>query len=354
MRRALGPMSLSLVLAAALGGGLAAHADAGRPSLHWQHSPVRSHQELRGLDAVSAKTAWVSGDKGGVWLTDDGGSSWKNVAPPHSHGLLFRDIEATDARHALLLAVGEKSKSRIYRTTDAGATWTKTFVNHAPTAFYDCMAMWPGGRDGLAVSDPVFGHFRVIRTHDGGRHWKVVDPAGMPHSMDTEFGFAASGTCLVTAGKHRAWIASGGSSSRVFRTTDGGTTWKVRNSTIPPADAGGTFGLAFRSIKHGLAVGGDYTKPGLGVDASAYTTDGGLTWTNGGDLSGYRSGVAWVPGADRLAIAVGTSGSDVSYDGGKGWTRFGGGYDSVQCVRGGVCWAAGADGHVARATGLTR
>ena len=38
---------------------------------------------------------------------------------------------------------------------------------------------------------------------------------------------------------------------------------------------------------------------------------------------GYRSGVDWVPGALLMAIAVGTSGSDVTYDGGRSWTTFG-------------------------------
>lgn len=101
-------------------------------------------------------------------------------------------------------------------------------------------------------------------------------------------------------------------------------------------------------------MGGDYTKPKNGVDASAFSRDGGRSWRNGGDLGGYRSGVDWVPGTRSMAIAVGTSGSDVSYDGGRGWTTFGPGFDSVQCVRGGVCWASGANGRVARATGLTR
>ena len=40
----------------------------------------------------------------------------------------------------------------------------------------------------------------------------------------------------------------------------------------------------------GLAVGGDFTAPTAGADASAYSSDHGETWTNGGDLTGYRSG----------------------------------------------------------------
>ena len=353
MRLTLGIGSLSLALATALATHTPAEATVHPtrlPALSWQVTTVGSDQELRGLAPVSSRAAWVSGDKGGVWRTTDGGASWQDVAPPDSDGLLFRDVEATDSHHALLLAIGPGDGSRIYRTTDGGATWDTTFVNDDPNAFYDCMAMWPGGRDGLAMSDPPDGRFRIIRTHDAGRTWSVVDNAGMPDAVPGEFGFAASGTCLVTAGARDAFLASGGSASRIFRSHDRGTMWSVVDSTIPPvADAGGTFGLAFRNPLEGLAVGGDFTTPDNGVRASSYTQDSGRTWTAGGDLGGYRSGVDWVSGARRTAIAVGTSGSDVTVDGGRSWsavTSGGDGFDSVQCVPGGVCWASGADGRV--------
>lgn len=163
-----------------------------------------------------------------------------------------------------------------------------------------------------------------------------------------EFGFAASGTCLVTAGHRQAWIASGGAASRVFRTTNRGRTWTAQDSTIPGSAAGGTFGLSFRTTRHGLAVGGDFTKPKKGARASAFTTDGGRSWTGGGGLGGYRSGVDWVGRSSRWAIAVGTSGSDVTRNAGVSWTTFGKGYDSVQCVKGGVCWSSGSHGRVGR------
>ena len=352
MRRALGLLSLSLVLAAPMLGRTSAEASV-HPTLSWRVTNVGTDQELRGLAPVNARTAWVSGDEGGVWRTTDRGATWQDVAPPGSEDLLFRDVEATDADHAWLLAIGPADASRIYRTTDGGATWTTAFVNDDPDAFYDCMAMWPGGRKGIAMSDPVDGKFQIIRTTDSGRTWSLVDGAGMPPAVDGEFGFAASGTCLVAAGGRDAYLASGGTASRIYRSHDLGSTWTVVDSAIPATEsgAGGTFGLSFRNPRQGLAVGGDYTLPDSGASASAYTRDGGRTWVAGGDLGGYRSGVDWVSGARRTAIAVGTSGSDVTYDGGRTWTAVtsgGDGFDSVQCVPGGVCWASGADGRVGR------
>jgi photosystem II stability/assembly factor-like uncharacterized protein len=348
MQRTLGTLAVislvALSLAVPLAGQVSATTTHARAARTWKVTRVGSDQELRGLDAVNKRVAWVSGDAGGVWLTTDRGQHWKDVAPPHSSKLLFRDVEATDARHALLLAIGTKQASRIYRTTNGGRTWTKTFVNHNKQAFYDCMAMWPGGRVGLAVSDPVNNKFRVIRTTNAGRTWKVLPRAGMPKAKG-EFGFAASGTCLVTAGHARAWIASGGAKSRVFHTSTRGRSWEVADSTIPAGKAGGTFGLSFRNRMHGLAVGGDFTKPKKGANDSAYTTNGGRSWHNGGDLGGYRSGVDWL--SARVAVAVGTSGSDITRNGGRTWTTFAKGFDSVQCVHGG-CWSSGAHGRVGR------
>jgi photosystem II stability/assembly factor-like uncharacterized protein len=347
MRRTLGLVSLSSALV--LAGTLVAHTPAEatvHPALSWQVTTVGSDHELRGLDAVDGRTAWVSGDKGGVWRTTDRGVTWQDVSPPGTDGQFLRDVEATDADHAWVLAIGPGSDSRIYRTTDGGDTWTTVFVNDDPNAFYDCLAMWPGGRAGLAVSDPPDGKFRILRTTDAGATWSVVPNDGMPPAADGEFGFAASGTCLVTAGGRDAYLASGGAASRIYRSHDRGTTWTAVDSPIPPAAAGGTFGLVFRNPRQGLAVGGDYTAPDAGAQASAYTRDGGRTWRSGGDLGGYRSGVAFVYGAPGTAVAVGTSGSDVTYDGGRSWQTFGDGFDSVQCVPGGVCWASGTDGRV--------
>jgi hypothetical protein len=124
-------------------------------------------------------------------------------------------------------------------------------------------------------------------------------------------------------------------------------TWTVTGAPIPAAEAGGVFSLAFRNPREGVMVGGDFTAPENGADASGFTRDGGATWTLGGDLSCYRSGVDWLSGARATLIAVGPTGSDVSDDGGRSWTAFDtASYDAVDCVPG-TCWASGPAGAVA-------
>jgi photosystem II stability/assembly factor-like uncharacterized protein len=346
MRRTLGLLAIAALaapLAATAAPTTAAQPAADRASrLSWHHVDVDTDQQLRGLDAVDADTAWVGGSAGGVWRTTDGGETWDDVSPKGAKGLLFRDVEAWDDRTAIALSIGEGRDSRIYRTTDGGRSWKKAFVNRDKGAFYDCVAMYDDGQHGLAVSDPVDGRFRIIATKDGGASWKVVGPAGMPDAVEGEFAFAASGTCLVTSGK-RAYLASGGGASRIFSSSDHGRTWTVRDSTIPATEAGGVFSMAYDG-KRGVAVGGDFEQEDVGTDAAAHSRDRGKTWTNAGDLGGYRSGVSWWR-RDAL-VAVGPSGSDVSRDGGRTWTTFSTlDLDAVQCVDG-ACWGSGTDGGV--------
>ena len=208
------------------------------------------------------------------------------------------------------------------------------------------MDFFDGGRRGLALSDPVDGKFRIAATFDWGRSWHVLPDRGMPPAVADEFAFAASGTCLVTSGDRDAWFGSGGGASRVFHSRDGGFSWKVTAAPIPAVAAGGVFSLAFRNPFEGVMVGGDFTAPDNGVDASGFTRDG-RNWRGGGDLPGYRSGVDWVDGSHATLIAVGPTGSDVSYDGARSWTAFdSGNYDAVVCVPG-TCWASGPAGAVA-------
>jgi len=322
----------------------------------WSQTVVDPDQSFRGLDAVDRRTAWVTGGSltdggpGKVFRTTDGGRTWQDVSPPETGGLEFRDVEARSARTAVILAIGQGDASRIYRTTDGGTTWDTTFVNDDPAAFYDCMAFYADGRHGLALSDPVDGKFRILATRDSGRSWSVLPSGGMPEAP-TEFGFAASGDCLVTAG-HTAYFGSGGGAARVFRSDDLGRTWTAHDSTIPPGESAGVFALAFRTSHQGIAVGGDFADPADGVDAVAVTHNGS-TWRNVGDLTHLAEDVAYLPGRGHRLVVTGESGdvmgTSVSLDDGRTWRRVSDtGYHTLDCTHDGSCWAAGGDGRVAR------
>ncbi|WP_350280606.1 oxidoreductase [Kribbella sp. HUAS MG21] len=327
----------------------------GGSSYRWELTPTGTTAQFRGLAAVSKDVAWVGGSQGTVLRTVDGGKRWQNVSPKGAETLQFRDVEAFDEQRAVALTIGPGEDSRIYRTADGGKSWTETFRNTDPNAFYDCIA-FNDRKHGLALSDPVDGKFRIAATADGGKSWKVQPNAGMPAALPGEFAFAASGTCLVAGHGRTAWFATGGGDRpRVFRTVDGGRNWTVTASPMASGEAAGIFSLAFRNTLFGVAVGGDFTKPNEAVNAASVTSDGGRTWQlvpADKAPKGYRSGSHFVPWSPFTVIAVGPSGSDVSFDGGRSWKQFyDGSFDSIECAGHGLragCWASGAKGAVAR------
>jgi photosystem II stability/assembly factor-like uncharacterized protein len=327
-------------------------ADSAHRAPHWELKDSGTLEvRFRGLSAVSRTTAWVSGTQGTVLRTTDGGATWRNVSPPGATELQFRDIEAFDARRAVVLAIGEGEASRVYRTGDGGATWTESFRNTDPRAFYDCLTFFDP-RHGLAMSDPVDGKFRILSTKDGGRSWKALPNEGMPPALEGEAGFAASGQCLVNSGPRDVWLATGGAArARVLHSADRGLTWTVADTTVPAGDpARGVFALAFRDRAHGIAVGGDYRADQPSPRAAATTGDAGHTWTTAAQPPpAYRSGVAWLPYSRTAALAVGPTGTDLTTDGGRTWrTVDTGSYDTVDCTPDRGCWAAGEKGRVAR------
>jgi len=349
-------ISLVLALLSLAGAAASLASGAGKPGVpaagngpySWHDTATGSTASLRGLSAVSASTAWSSGSVGTVLRTVDRGATWQAVGPPGTDTLQFRDIEAFDANHAVILSIGNGSDSRIYVTADAGQSWTLAFENDDPNAFYDCMTFFDSRR-GLALSDPPDGaKFRIISTSDGGQSWHVVDPAGMPPALAGEFAFAASGQCIASDHGHRAWFATGGAAqARVFRSDDRGQTWSVSATPILSGPSAGIFALTFNGQQRGLAVGGDFSLPTDSPDNFASTRDGGSTWQLlPGAPAEYRSGAAWVDG--HTAIAVGPSGSDVSTNGGTTWQRFDdGSLHTTDCASPIACWASGANGRAA-------
>jgi len=286
---------------------LAAAALAPAQSLVWQPRPRPSPASLRGLAVVNARVAWASGS-GGTLL----------------------------------------------RTRDGGAHWVEQYTNPNPGFFLDALAFWDA-RHGLALGDPLAGHFLLLRTDDGGRHWRPA--AYLPPALPGEGAFAASGTALVVLpGRLHpdAWFATGGARlARLFRSSDRGRTWRAFPTPLRAgAAAAGIFSLAFWDPLHGIAVGGDYTRPALAAGNVALTRDGGVHWRSppGPPPAGYRSAVAVVPGPPGpWLVAAGPSGADLSCDGGRRWSPvFAQPLNSLAFAPDGSGWAVGPRGALVR------
>jgi len=305
---------------------------------------------LRGVSAVNERVAWASGAGATVLRTVDGGTTWQKLNVT-DETLDFRDVDAVDEQTAYILGAGNGPASRIYKTTDAGKTWRLQFKNEDPKAFLDAMTFWD--RDhGIVFGDAVDLKFYVLITADGGRTWSRVATANLPPAQGNEGAFAASGTNVAVVGKSHAWIGTGAAAkSRVLRTSDRGRTWQVADTPLASGGSAGIFSIAFRDEKHGVIAGGDYQKEQEAVDNLAVTNDGGVTWTLVKGLSGFRSVVAYVPGAKTpTLVALGPSGGDYSTDDGRTWTPITGpGFDTFSFVPGKqIGWGAGANGKIGR------
>ena len=308
-----------------------------------QKQTVDTKASLRGLSVVNEKVIWASGTGGTFIRTINGGKTWKVKSITGAENLDFRDVEAFDANTAFILSIGNGESSRIYKTIDGGETWALQFTNKNEKAFFDAIACWDRNNC-IAMSDPVDGKFLLISTKNGGAKWTILDSSRMPPVKDGEAAFAASGTCLITQGKNNVFLVSGGNAARVFRSRNRGRTWLVADTPLNSGTAGsGIFSIAMLDAKNGVIVGGNYEKPNENKNSLAFTSDGGITWTMGEGLSGYRSSVAY--SGRMMIVAVGSSGSDISNDGGKTWKNLDeNNYNSVQAKGADLIWAVGEKG----------
>ena len=315
---------------------------------HWSNQSSGVTARLRGVSAVSERVAWASGSGSTVLRTNDGGTRWQKLTVTNDN-VDFRDIDAVNAETAYVLSVGNGPASRIYKTSDAGATWTLQFKNEDPKAFLDAMSFWDADH-GIVFGDSIDGQLDILITENGGNTWSRLSSPNLPPALPNEGAFAASGTNIAVVGKSHAWIGTGAAAkSRVLRTSDNGHTWQVSDTPVAAGQSSGIFSIAFRDTKHGVIVGGDYTKEKEAVNNLAFTRDGGATWTLAKGLSGFRSVVAYVPGT-KIIVAIGPAGSDFSTDDGQTWKPVDGpGFDTFSFVQGKtIGWAAGAKGTLAK------
>ncbi|MFL6415482.1 MAG: WD40/YVTN/BNR-like repeat-containing protein [Bryobacteraceae bacterium] len=305
---------------------------------------------LRGVHNAGNGVIWASGTNGTVLRSEDDGFVWQICrVPSEARTLDFRGIWAWDANHAIVMSSGTGDASKLYETRDGGATWRLLFQNSDPTGFWDGVAFT--GNNGLLVGDPVDGNFTVFRSEDMGQHWTRDSGPQLAADPKRDGIFAASNSSLtvgafVTGGLNgpKLFTALTAAISRIGRPGGVMVAW---SSTVLPlatnSESSGAFSFAFNSDGQGVAVGGDYKKPGERMGTAAYRVYGTHWEAASIPPSGFRSALAWDPNL-RCWIAVGPNGSDVSSDGGKNWRPFDkGNWNALS-----LPWVVGPKGRIAR------
>jgi photosystem II stability/assembly factor-like uncharacterized protein len=317
--------------------------------------PSGTKELLIAVSPVSERVVWVAGQHG-TWLrTTDGGAHWQVGHVSGADSLQFRDVHAVDAKTAYLLSIGNGPSSRIYKTTDAGKSWTLQITNPDSAGFYDCVDFWDARR-GVAIGDAVAGQVVILTTGDGGARWERVRFGVLPPALANEGSFAASGTCLVAQPGGYAWtVSSNATQARMFRTEDFGVSWQFTTLPITTHPGSGPQSVSFRDPKNGAVFGGGAVVLPSDV-LVATTTDGGRTWAarTSPDLkTGIWAG-AYVPGASPTAIvAVGPDGAAYSRDEGESWIAIDGNdYWSVAMASPRAGWAVGRNGRITKLSGF--
>jgi len=186
---------------------------------------------------------------GGVWKTDDAGNNWRNVSDCcFRMGSVGGIAVADNDPNVIYVGMGEhavrgQSSSwgdGVYKSTDAGRSWKRVGLEN--TRQISRVIVHPKNDDVVYVAaqgtrwSPSADR-GVYRTIDGGRTWKLLlhpsDSAGASElSMD-----ATNPRILYAAfwqGQRVPWqVRSGGTQGGIWKTTDGGETWAKLEGGLP-------------------------------------------------------------------------------------------------------------------------
>lgn len=305
---------------------------------------------LRGLSVPSDNVVWVSGSSGSVARSVDGGQHFEWIQVAGFEDRDFRDIEAFDADTAVIMAIAEPAQ--ILRTTDGGKHWRIVFTDSTKGMFLDAMSFI--GTQGTVVGDPVDGHLFIAHTLNGGRTWEPMKPY-MPAANTGEACFASSGTNLhPVIGRLRPsfmGLVTGGITSRIHLLPFPGTKMEDIPGNLPMLQGKESTGANSLTAwkKTWLVVGGDFNKPNDKTGNCAFTTNGGKNWrTPEVPPNGYRSCVIFLN--SKQALTCGLNGIDASDDEGLHWYAVSDkGFHVVQQSKNGkAVYLAGSKGQIGK------
>ncbi len=313
---------------------------------------LEGHCSLRGMSVVTDKLLWVSGSEGTVGRSTDGGSSWQWIQVKGYEHRDFRAIEAFDDQRAIIMAVSEPAV--ILKTRDAGLHWYPVFVDSTKGMFLDAMD-FSDDLHGVVIGDPVGDRAFIAVTTTGGDSWTALDGTkrqAPPLLEKGESFFAASGTNIKLA-DHRSnemvmYFVSGGMQSRLFRS--GPKPMNTKLFLLKGQPTTGAFSLDIYNNQYGVIVGGDYAKDSLAQGNCLLVTLGDTLQVKRPQVppQGFRSCVAYL--SSRKLVCCGSSGVDLSTDGGLTWRALSKEGFNVcrKAKKGSIVYLAGSHGKVER------
>ena len=342
--------------------------------------PAITSGRISAIDAApdDPLTIWIGSASGGVWKSADGGLTFKAVFDDYNQSIGAIRIDPTDSK-TVWVGTGESWVRNsvslgdgVYKTTDGGETWTRLGLENSERIAR--IRIHP--TDGKTVWVCATGHLwddneerGVYKTTDGGKTWKrVLYVDAKTGCSDLEIDPQEPGILYAGMWQFRrtpASFHSGGPGSGLYKSTDGGETWKKAEQGLPTGTKG-RIGLAvapsrpsvvyavveskntalYRSDDTGeswkeinnsfniqvrpfyfATVAVDPTdhntvyKPGLSLTTSI---DGGRTFSNffsdfGGSVHGDHHAL-WINPKNRNELILGTDGGAyMSYDRGRHW-----------------------------------
>jgi photosystem II stability/assembly factor-like uncharacterized protein len=218
--------------------------------------PARGGRSIAVSGVKGRKTdAYFGAVGGGLWKTTDGGVTWAPVTDGQINSSSVGAVAVSESSPDLVfIGMGEACirgnimpGDGVYRSSDAGKTWAH--VGFANSDAISKIRIHPTNPDVVFVAD--FGRFSVpsderglYKSADGGKAWKkVLGRDNKTGAVDVAFDrknpdvmYAA----LWEAYRIEYQMSSGGPGSGLFKSTDGGETWReiTRNPGLPPGMIG--------------------------------------------------------------------------------------------------------------------
>jgi photosystem II stability/assembly factor-like uncharacterized protein len=221
-------------------------------ALKWRSiGPLRGGRSIA-ISGVKGrpKEGYFGAVGGGLWKTVDGGLSWNPVTDGQIKSSSVGAVAVSDSNpDVVYIGMGESCirgnimpGDGVYKSTDAGKTWTQVGFRNSDAI--SKIRIHPTNPDIVFVAD--FGLYGkesdergIFKTTDGGKSWKKVlfkdaKSGGVDVAIDRRnpnVMFAA----LWEAYRVEYQMSSGGPGSGLYKSTDGGDTWReiTRTGGLP-------------------------------------------------------------------------------------------------------------------------